>query len=222
MVATLRKHYRAFFTPGFKGTEDLSDVLTKLDEWNLSENTLVIFLGDNGTCQRRLFDGGMRGAKGTPEEMGHQHGVLMKDEIHRLVEQILFGVGVGTSFEKGTWVFGEIEGAQKRLNPFMDETVKEFSSLDGAFVIRGDGVVRSAGSLIQAADVDHPLPSGLGSRHAAAAAISLATDCVAEARRTLSMPADAAGTEIPASRPMMVTTTSISIRVKAPMDWRGM
>ena len=43
--------------------------------------------------------------KGTPEEMGHQHGVLMKEEIHRLVEQILFGVGVGTSFEKGTWVF---------------------------------------------------------------------------------------------------------------------
>lgn len=64
------------------------------------------------------------------------------------------------------------------LNPFMDETIKEFSSLDGAFVIRGDGVVRSAGSLLQAADTDHPLPSGLGSRHAAAAAISVATDCV--------------------------------------------
>ncbi len=65
------------------------------------------------------------------------------------------------------------------LNPFMDETIKEFSSLDGAFVIRGDGVVRSAGSLLQASDVDHLLPSGLGSRHAAAAAISMATDCVA-------------------------------------------
>jgi DNA integrity scanning protein DisA with diadenylate cyclase activity len=64
------------------------------------------------------------------------------------------------------------------LNPFMDETVKEYSTLDGAFVIRGDGVVLSAGSLIQAADFDHPLPSGLGSRHAAAAAISVATDCV--------------------------------------------
>ncbi len=64
------------------------------------------------------------------------------------------------------------------LNPFMDETVKEFSTLDGAFVIRGDGVVLSAGSLIQAADYDHPLPSGLGSRHAAAAAISVAADCV--------------------------------------------
>lgn len=65
------------------------------------------------------------------------------------------------------------------LNPFMDETIKEFSSLDGAFVIRGDGVVRSAGTLLQASDVEHPLPSGLGSRHAAAAAISVATDCVA-------------------------------------------
>jgi diadenylate cyclase len=64
------------------------------------------------------------------------------------------------------------------LNPFMDETVKEFSSIDGAFVIRGDGVVASAGSLLQAADSDHALPSGLGSRHAAAAAVSVATDCI--------------------------------------------
>ncbi len=64
------------------------------------------------------------------------------------------------------------------LSPFMDETIKEFSSIDGAFVIRGDGVVQSAGSLIQAADYDHPLPSGLGSRHAAAAAISVATQCI--------------------------------------------
>jgi diadenylate cyclase len=64
------------------------------------------------------------------------------------------------------------------LSPFMDETIKEFSSLDGAFIIRGDGVVRSAGTLLQAADKEHPLPSGLGSRHAAAAAISVETDCV--------------------------------------------
>ena len=70
--------------------------------------------------------------KGTPEEMGHQHGILMKDEIHRLVEQILFGVGVGTSFEKGTWVFGEIEGAQKRLNPFMD--VRYYQEMDALAV----------------------------------------------------------------------------------------
>ena len=65
------------------------------------------------------------------------------------------------------------------LNPFMDETVKEFSTIDGAFVIRGDGVVISAGSLIQATDAEHLLPSGLGSRHAAAAAISHVTESIA-------------------------------------------
>jgi DNA integrity scanning protein DisA with diadenylate cyclase activity len=74
--------------------------------------------------------------------------------------------------------FGYKEEDRNILNPFMDETVKEFSTIDGAFVIRGDGVVVSAGTLIQATDYDHSLPSGLGSRHAAAAAISVATQCI--------------------------------------------
>lgn len=74
--------------------------------------------------------------------------------------------------------YGYKEEDRNILNPFMDETVKEFSSIDGAFVIRGDGVVASAGSLLQASDAEHSLPSGLGSRHAAAAAVSVATDCI--------------------------------------------
>lgn len=64
------------------------------------------------------------------------------------------------------------------LNPFMDETVKELSSIDGAFVIRGDGVLASAGSLISAPEYTHNLPGGLGSRHAAAAAITQVVDCL--------------------------------------------
>lgn len=74
--------------------------------------------------------------------------------------------------------YGYKEEDRNILNPFMDETVKEFSSIDGAFIIRGDGVVESAGSLIQATDSTHELPSGLGSRHAAAAAISVAANCI--------------------------------------------
>jgi diadenylate cyclase len=74
--------------------------------------------------------------------------------------------------------YGYKEEDRNILNPFMDETVKEFSSIDGSFVIRGDGVVESAGSLIQATDSTHELPSGLGSRHAAAAAISVAANCI--------------------------------------------
>ena len=75
--------------------------------------------------------------------------------------------------------YGYKEEDRNILNPFMDETVKEFSSIDGAFLIGGDGVVESAGSLIQAVDTEHALPSGLGSRHAAAAAISLQAQCIA-------------------------------------------
>ncbi|MBL9216566.1 MAG: PTS sugar transporter subunit IIA [Opitutaceae bacterium] len=75
--------------------------------------------------------------------------------------------------------FGYKEEDRNILNPFMDETIKEFSSIDGAFVIRGDGVVESAGALIQASDYNHVLPSGLGARHAAAAAISVAAECIA-------------------------------------------
>jgi DNA integrity scanning protein DisA with diadenylate cyclase activity len=74
--------------------------------------------------------------------------------------------------------YGYKEEDRNILNPFMDETVKEFSSIDGSFIIRGDGVVESAGSLIQATDSTHELPSGLGSRHAAAAAISVAANCI--------------------------------------------
>jgi len=74
--------------------------------------------------------------------------------------------------------YGYKEEDRNILNPFMDETVKEFSSIDGAFIIGGDGVVESAGSLIQATDSTHELPSGLGSRHAAAAAISVAANCI--------------------------------------------
>jgi diadenylate cyclase len=75
--------------------------------------------------------------------------------------------------------FGYKNEDRNVLSPFMDETVKEYSGLDGAFVVRGDGVLISAGSLIHAPDYLHSLPSGFGSRHAAAAAISVAADCLA-------------------------------------------
>ena len=68
--------------------------------------------------------------KGTPEEMGHQHGTLMKKEVHHLVDRVLYGVGVGSSFEKGRWFFGEIEDAQKRLAPFIHERyVREMDAM---------------------------------------------------------------------------------------------
>ena len=65
------------------------------------------------------------------------------------------------------------------LNPFMDETIKELALIDGAFILRGNGVVESAGCLIQAKADGIILPGGLGTRHAAAAAITHVTDSLA-------------------------------------------
>mgnify|MGYP000929285134 FL=1 len=61
----------------------------------------------------------------------------------------------------------------------MDETIKELALIDGAFILRGDGVVESAGCLIQAKADEIDLPGGLGTRHAAAAAITHVTDSLA-------------------------------------------
>ncbi|MDR2806989.1 MAG: diadenylate cyclase [Puniceicoccales bacterium] len=76
--------------------------------------------------------------------------------------------------------YGYKEEDRNILNPFMAETIKEFSSIDGAFIVRGDGVIESAGSLIQASS-EHAIqmPSGFGTRHAAGAVISAVANCVA-------------------------------------------
>ena len=66
---------------------------------------------------------------------------------------------------------GYPEEQRNIMDPSLRETIKEFSAIDGAFVIRGDGVIEAAGRhLNAAADVD--LPPGLGARHMAAAGIS--------------------------------------------------
>ncbi len=70
---------------------------------------------------------------GTPEEMGKQQGDLLKAECRDLVEKILYGVGVGSSFAKGRWFFGEIEEAHKHLAPFISErTYREMDAMADA------------------------------------------------------------------------------------------
>ncbi len=58
------------------------------------------------------------------------------------------------------------------------ETLKEFALLDGAFVVRGDGIVEAAGRYLDV-DKDSPLQEGLGGRHLAAASVTRATQAIA-------------------------------------------
>jgi DNA integrity scanning protein DisA with diadenylate cyclase activity len=71
------------------------------------------------------------------------------------------------------------ESERNVMDPTISEALKNFSVLDGAFVIREDGVVLAAGRYLQAsADTTNLLPLGLGARHAAAAAITRTTGAI--------------------------------------------
>jgi DNA integrity scanning protein DisA with diadenylate cyclase activity len=74
---------------------------------------------------------------------------------------------------------GHSEESRQILNPGVQETIKELAQLDGAFIIRPNGVVETAGAFISAQMVPTALPQGLGSRHYSAAAITAATRAVA-------------------------------------------
>jgi DNA integrity scanning protein DisA with diadenylate cyclase activity len=76
--------------------------------------------------------------------------------------------------------FQGYEEDQRRItDPNLAETVKEIAQIDGAFVIRHDGVILSAGRYLDVPAKGIHLPKGLGTRHLAAAAISKATDAIA-------------------------------------------
>lgn len=83
--------------------------------------------------------------------------------------------------------------AEGRINPFkgytekhrniLDETIgdtiKEVAKMDGAFIIKGTGVIVSACTNLRPVLSGSAMPQGLGSRHAAAAAITANTKSIA-------------------------------------------
>jgi DNA integrity scanning protein DisA with diadenylate cyclase activity/mannitol/fructose-specific phosphotransferase system IIA component (Ntr-type) len=74
---------------------------------------------------------------------------------------------------------GYPEDQRNILDPNLEETIKEYAKIDGAFVVRGDGVVASAGTFVQGDATGHEHHSGLGARHAAALSLSGATRAMA-------------------------------------------
>jgi DNA integrity scanning protein DisA with diadenylate cyclase activity len=103
------------------------------------------------------------------------------------------GKAVGALFVVGDYRNTTQHREQLILNPFkgyseqnrnildekMRDTVKNFATLDGAFIIKGNGVLVSAGTHIKPMKPQYPLPAGLGARHAAAAGITSVSKCVA-------------------------------------------
>jgi DNA integrity scanning protein DisA with diadenylate cyclase activity len=74
---------------------------------------------------------------------------------------------------------GHPEHERCLLFPATRRAVREFSGMDGAFVVRNDGIIIAAGRYLQELAPEHLVPSGLGARHRAAAGITASTRCIA-------------------------------------------
>lgn len=85
---------------------------------------------------------------------------------------------------------GHEETARRITNPDTHDSIIELAKLDGAFVIRGDGLIQTAGTFLGTKSErdkgeilqekgELELPEGLGTRHVAAAAITACTEATA-------------------------------------------
>jgi DNA integrity scanning protein DisA with diadenylate cyclase activity len=74
---------------------------------------------------------------------------------------------------------GISEAERNSLDPPIREAVKTFSALDGAFIIREDGVVLAAQRYLLSMSRDVKLPMGLGARHSAAASMTAESKAIA-------------------------------------------
>jgi len=70
---------------------------------------------------------------------------------------------------------GHEQANRTLMNLDIHDAIVELSKLDGAFVVRGDGFIQTAGVFLSAFKVDVELPVGLGARHTAAAAVTART-----------------------------------------------
>jgi DNA integrity scanning protein DisA with diadenylate cyclase activity len=75
-------------------------------------------------------------------------------------------------------LYGHAEDLLDVTRPDFRETVKELAQLDGAFLVRDRGTFAAAARYVDV-DPSTPLTPGLGTRHAAAASITAATDATA-------------------------------------------
>ena len=86
---------------------------------------------------------------------------------------------------------GYPESERNILDPSLTETVKELAKMDGAFVVSGDGTIRSAGTHLAGKPDPGEMEAGQGARHAAALGITAGIDvlavCLSESTGSISV-----------------------------------
>jgi DNA integrity scanning protein DisA with diadenylate cyclase activity len=74
---------------------------------------------------------------------------------------------------------GHDEAVRRITNPEIHDALVELAKLDGAFVVRGDGLIQTAGTFLASTAAEIELPPGLGARHVAAATVTERTAATA-------------------------------------------
>lgn len=178
-------------------------LLTAIGQGELEQGALVLCLTGNAgespdTLMYRRVGHGL-GAATAAEQLGlgEPFGTQVMDALIQLGLEIgqegFEGHPIGTIFTVGDHNTVLEKSRQMTINPFQGlsesernvldprirDAIKNFSVLDGAFVLRDDGVVLAAGRYLSSAMGDSEVPLGLGARHAASAAITAETKCIA-------------------------------------------
>ena len=74
---------------------------------------------------------------------------------------------------------GHADADRKLTDSGTQHAIVELAKLDGAFVLRGDGFIQTAGTFLASFDVEVKIPPGFGARHLAAAAVTKRTAATA-------------------------------------------
>ncbi len=134
--------------------EDFRDAVSRVDPFTLhSVINIALEIGKEGREGQKI---------GTAFIVGDEYEVLKRS--HQLILNPFEGHPL------------ELRDVKNRENW---ETIKEFSQLDGVFVISSDGFVLSAGRYLDVDARGVKVRAGLGGRHIAAAAITRETEAIA-------------------------------------------
>jgi len=165
----------------------------------------LVEVGDHVLCLIPMFDGDgdtLSRVRVTEKGRSGVYDLFVHSESQPGVIRDVFEVAIelGKKGQKGSpvgalFVVGDAEAVLSHsralsYNPFERSRVyvgdqivtvmlKEFSKLDGAFVVGDDGKIESAYRYLEASAAEVTIPKGLGARHMSAAAITAETNATA-------------------------------------------
>ncbi len=181
----------------------LALILSVMHGYVKEEESIVCLLGVSGSKRldnllianpQRDFDWFKGGSRGKSRLPISQEFIRLIDIALRFASEGREGKSIGTVFLLGDveelnsiarpLVLNPLQGHPKKSRSIYDpefvETMREFSALDGGFLIDRKGVVEAAGVYLDAPVTKKvKVPRGLGSRHVAAAAATAQTNSIA-------------------------------------------